>query len=196
MKIMGSGMMAEELIKSGTNKFSFTLSPVPTNFQATVTSFLPDWEGDDGRRWKYNIPVIGMIHMNHLGKDQDDNYPDVPYGKKGDVFYIAQLISYQVPGKALNVHVDNLPTFLTYTGYWVYVKGGKEISVPINDHTNRFRQGWGDYVKYCTVRRTSLKETPGVGSCFSFRITEDITNVIFESGQMTTETPVTYERKP
>jgi hypothetical protein len=105
------------------------------------------------------------------------------------------LVGYQIPGKALNVRVDNLPTFLTYTGYWVYVKDGKEMSALINDHTNKFKQGWGDYVKYCTVRRTSTKETPGIGSYFDFRITEDITNVIFESGQMTNEEPVTYERK-
>ena len=195
MKEIEGAMMAVETAESGTNSAHFTLSAMPTNFQATVTSFIPDWEGDHGTRGKYNIPVIGMLHMNQLGEDQKDKYPDVPYGKKGNAFYIAHLISYQIPGKALNVHVDNLPQSLTYTGYWVYVQDGKEISVTINDHTNQFRQGWGDYVKYCTVRRTSLKETPGIGSYFDYRITEDVTNVIFNSGQIKTEEPVTYERK-
>jgi hypothetical protein len=195
LKIMASGMMAAEVARSGTNIIHFTLLPVPTNFQATVTSFLPDWEGDDGRRGKYNVPVIGMIHMDYGGRERANRSVDLPYGKKGDAFYIAQLISFQVPGKALEVRVDNLPTFLTYTGYWVYVQAGKEITVIINDHTNHFRKGWGDYVKHCTVRRTSLKETPGVGNYFEYRITEDRTNVVFESGQMTNDEPVTYERK-
>ena len=194
VKEMESAMMAVETAESGTNIAHFTLSPVPTNFQTTVMSFVPDWEGDHGTRGKYNIPVIGMIRMNQLGEDQKGKYPDVPYGKKSNAFYIAHLISYRIPGKALNVRVDNLPTFLAYTGYWVYVQDGKEISVTINDHTNQFRQGWGDYVKYCTVRRTSLKETPGIGSYFEYRITEDVTNVIFDSGQMTNEAPNIYKR--
>ena len=128
VKEMESAMMAVETAESGTNIAHFTLSPVPTNFQTTVMSFVPDWEGDHGTRGKYNIPVIGMIRMNQLGEDQKGKYPDVPYGKKSNAFYIAHLISYRIPGKALNVRVDNLPTFLTYTGYWVYVQDGKEIS--------------------------------------------------------------------
>jgi hypothetical protein len=191
-KAMMSSMIAEEVTKSGTNITGVTLSPLPTNFQTTVSSFLPDWEGDHGTRGKYNIPVIGMIHVNYSDRGQ---YEELPYGKKGNAFYIAERIAYQVPGKALNVRVDNIPRSLTYTGYWVYAKEGKEISVIINDHTNEFRQGWGDYVKYCCVRRTSTNETPGFANFFEFRVTEDITNVIFESGQMTNEEPVVYEKK-
>ncbi len=191
-KAMMSSMIAEEATKRGTNITGVTLSPLPTNFQTTVSSFLPDWEGDHGTRGKYNIPVIGMIHVNFSDKDQ---YEELPYGKKSNAFYIAERIAYQVPGKALNVRVDNIPRSLTYTGYWVYAKEGKEISVIINDHTNEFRQGWGDYVKYCYVRRTSTNETPGFANFFEFRVTEDITNVIFESGQMTNEEPVVYEKK-
>jgi hypothetical protein len=189
---MERGMLSEELTSNITKITAVTLSPLPTNFQATVSSFLPEWEGDDGRRGKYNIPVIGVIRVNYSGKDK---YAELPYGKKGDAFYIAQLISYKIPGKALNVHVDNLPTFLTYTGYWVYVKDGEEISVIINDQTNQFREGWGDYVKYCIVQRTSTNQMPGIGNYFKFRVTEDLTNVIFESGQITNTEPVSYERK-
>jgi hypothetical protein len=67
--------------------------------------------------------------------------------------------------------------------------------VTINDHTNEFKQGWSDYVKYCTVQRTSTNEMPGFANFFEYKITEDITNIIFESGQITNEEPVIYERK-
>jgi hypothetical protein len=208
MKEMLAGMLAEALAKVGTNTIRLTLAPVPANFQMTKSSFLQDWEGDNGMRGKYNLPVIGMIHVDYTGKDATDKYPDVPYGKKGDSFYIAQMVGYQIPGKALRVRVDNLPG--TYTGYWTYVSNGKEITIPISDQTNEFREGWGDYVKYCYVQRTSTNETPGFGNYFEYRITEGrITNmfvgthqfteevpvVIFDSGQITNEEPVIYERK-
>jgi hypothetical protein len=206
MKAMMGFGFAQQMTSSGTNTASFTLAPLPTNFQMTISSFLPDWEGDDGRRGKYNIPVLGVIHMDF----QNGKSVEMPYGKKADAFYIAQLISYQIPGKALRVRVDNLPWYLTYTGYWTYVNNGKEITIPLSDQTNKFREGWGDYVKYCYVRRTSMKETPGVAPFFQYQITEgQITNmfvgthqfteevpvVIFDSGQITNEEPVIFERK-
>lgn len=210
MKEMMAGMLAEWLAKIGTNTVQLTLAPVSANFQMTKASFLPDWEGDNGMRGKYNIPVIGMIHVDYSGKNETDKYPDVPYGKKGDAFYIAQMVSYQIPGKALYIRVDNLPTWLTYTGYWTYVSNGKEITIPLSDKTNEFREGWGDYVEYCYVRRTSTNETPGVVPFFQYQITEGrITNmfvgthhfteevpvVIFDSGQITNGDPVIYQRK-
>jgi hypothetical protein len=189
MKGMATGMMAEE-IPTETNITSVTLSPLPTNFQATVSSFLPDWEGDDGRRGRYNIPVIGMIHVNF----QNGKSAEMPYGKKDDAFYIAQLISYQIPGKYLKVDVNKLRV-QTYTGYWVYVQSGKEIAITINDHTNEQKSGWGDYVKYCYVQRTDTNEVPGFSPWFNYRIREDVTNVIYDSGLITNEEPVIYERK-
>lgn len=209
LKQVMAGMLAQELAKIGTNTVHLTLIPTPTNFEMTKSSFLPDWEGDNGTRGKYNLPVVGMIHMDFSGNDSTNKYPDVPYGKKGDAFYVAQMVSYQIPGIALRVHVDNIPS-LTYTGYWTYVSSGKEITIPISDKTNEFREGWGDYVKYCYVQRTSTNETPGVAPFFQYQITEGhITNmfvgdhhfteevpvVIFDSGQITDEKPVIYERK-
>jgi hypothetical protein len=210
MKEMMAGMLAEELAKSGTNTIHLTLAPVPANFQMTKSSFLPDWEGDNGMRGKYNLPVIGMIHLDYSGKSETNKYPDVPYGKKDDIFYVAQMVGYKIPGKALRVRVDNLPRSLTYTGYWTYVSNGKEITIPISDQTNEFREGWGDYVKYCYVQRTSTNEIPGFAPFFQYQITEGrITNktigsrqvqfevpvVIFDSGQITDEKPIIYERK-
>jgi hypothetical protein len=210
VKEMIAGMLAEELAKSGTNTIHLTLAPVPAGFEMTKSSFLPDWEGDNGKRGKYNLPVIGMIHVDFSGKNEPNKYPDAPYGKKGDVFYVARMVSYQIPGKALRVRVDNIGRSLTYTGYWTYVSSGKEITISISDQTNEFREGWGDYVKYCYVQRTSTNETPGFAPFFQYKITEgQITNmfvgthqfteevpvVIFDSGQITNEEPVIYERK-
>ena len=55
--MMGFGF-AQQMTGAGTNSASFSLASLPTNFQMTVSSFLPDWEGDDGTRGKYNIPVL------------------------------------------------------------------------------------------------------------------------------------------
>jgi hypothetical protein len=65
----------------------------------------------------------------------------------------------------------------------------------LNDHTNEQKSGWGDYVKYCYVQRTDTNEVSGFSPYFSYNIIEDITNVIFDSGQITNEEPVIYERK-
>jgi len=193
-KTMASGMTDEEMTKSGTNIFKFTLSPAPTNFQATVTSFGADWEGDNGMRYKYNIPVIGMIHVGSLGKDSKEKQEDLPYGKKGDAFYIAQIVGYQIPGKYLKVDVLNVRG-VTYTGYWTYVQSGKEITIPINDHTNESKSGWGDYVKYCYVQRTTTNQVLGFYPNLEYRVRDGIENVVFDSGDITNEVPVIYERK-
>ena len=210
MKDMMDFGFAQQMTGAGTNSASFSLASLPTNFQMTVSSFLPDWEGDDGTRGKYNIPVLGIIRMEYTEGDAKERTLDLPYGKKGEAYYFAQMVRYKIPGKALRVRVDNIPSSLTYTGYWTYVREGKEISIPISDQTNEFRQGWGDYVKYCYVQRTSTNETPGIGNYFEYRITEgQITNmfvgnhqfteevpvVIFDSGQITDEKPVIYEKK-
>jgi hypothetical protein len=188
-KEMTSGMTGETM-RTATNIISVTLSALPTNFQTTVSSFNPDWEGDDGRRGKYNLPVIGVIRLNF----QDGKSDEMPYGKKGDAYYIAQLVEYRIPGKDLRVDVSKLRV-QTYTGYWVYVQSGKEISISISDQTNELKSGWGDYVKYCYVRRTDTNEVPGFSPWFNYRIREDVTNYIFDSGLITNEEPVIYERK-
>ena len=210
MKAMMGFGLAQQMASSGTNTVSFALAPLPTNFQMTISSYLPDWEGDNGTRGKYNIPVLGIIRMKYPGGEAQERTLDMPYGKKGEAYYFAQMVGYQIPGKALRVRVDNLPRSLTYTGYWTYVSNGKEITIPISDQTNEFREGWGDYVKYCNVQRTSTNEIPGFAPFFQYKITEgQITNmfvgthqfteevpvVIFDSGQITNEEPVIYERK-
>ena len=164
------------------------------------------------RRRNQARPVLplGIIRMKYLGREAKERMLDMPYGKKGEVYYFAQMVGYQIPGKALRVRVDNIPRSLTYTGYWTYVREGKEITIPINDHTNQFKEGWGDYVKNCFVQRTSTYEIPGFAPFFQYQITkgqitnrfvgthqftEEVPVVIFESGQITDEKPVIYQRK-
>jgi hypothetical protein len=83
---------------------------------------------------------------------------------------------------------------LTYTGRWVYVKGGQEFSVKISDKTNRFKAYFGDYIKSCEIRRTSMNETSGFATWFYFDVNEGGTNV-FESPELTNEDLFVYEKK-
>jgi hypothetical protein len=41
-------------------------------------------EGDDGRRGKYNVPVIGIIRLNF----ENGKYSEMPYGKKAMLFIL------------------------------------------------------------------------------------------------------------
>jgi hypothetical protein len=143
---------------------------------------------------KYNVNVVGMIDV----KLQSDRVVELPYGKRGDAFYIAGITLERIPGILLSVNVSAGPDpdSLTFTGSWVYVTDGKEIKVDISDKINRFKMCWGDYIKSCTIQRTSTNslDKPGFTGWFFFDVLEGGTN-IFESPQMTNEEPVVYERK-
>ena len=171
-----------------TNVADVKLLPLPANFQPAQTN-----EGN-GLRSRYNVGVVGIIDV----ESQNASLEQLPYGKQGDIFYIAGTILEKIPGKLLNVTVSAGPNsdLLTFTGSWVYVTGGKEIKVNISDTTNRFKMCWGDYIKSCTIQRTSTNSLnePGFAGWFYFQILEDGKN-IFESSQMTNEDPVIYERK-
>jgi len=171
-----------------TNVTSIKLLPLPADFQSVQTN-----EGN-GLRSKFNVAVIGMIDV----KSSNGSVEQLPYGKKGDDFFIAGTILEKIPGKHLNVAVlaGPNPSLLTFTGSWVYVAGGKEIKVNISDTTNRFKMCWGDYIKSCTIQRTSTNslDRPGFAGWFYFDILEGGTKV-FESPQMTNEDRVVYEKK-
>jgi len=170
--------IARGAMQNATTVASVVVSPLSSNVQATVGDERNDWWGDNGRRAKFNIAVLGELDVITPTKGKIQ----MPYGKKDDCFYLAGLIAYQAPGKALRVTVLNVLAG-AYTGSWVYVKGGKEITVNISDQTNQFRQAWGDYIKSCTVQRTSTNINPRFGS-FYFEISEGGNN-IFKSPQMT-----------
>ncbi|HTX20376.1 MAG TPA: hypothetical protein VMD27_00745 [Candidatus Aquilonibacter sp.] len=53
---------------------------------------------------------------------------------------------------------------------------------------------WGDYIKSCTIQKTSTNTFNQYQNWFYFEISENGTN-IFESGEITNNEPVTYERK-
>jgi hypothetical protein len=173
---------------------SVKLSPLPTNFPIDVSEEQIDAhfndpgnrDGDNGWRGRFNVKPIGMLDIYTPKEKIRQEF----YGATNNSFYISQLISYLAPGKSLYIRVLNSPDSTTYTGSWVFVKGGKEITVNISDKTNEWKEGWGDYIKSCTVRRTSTNEA----IWFHFQVTEDGTN-IFESGEITNEEPVTYKRK-
>ena len=72
---------------------------------------------------------------------------------------------------------------MTYTGSWTYVKDNQDITVIVSERTNRFKKGWGDYIKSCTIQRTSINQ-PGHGNDFRFEVWEGGTKV-FVSPPMT-----------
>lgn len=174
-----------------TNIVKIKLAPLPKEFQKfdspkTDDGMGVDWNGDNGWRTRWSVPPAGMFESQPPAA-----FPTpLIYGKTNGVYYIGIPIVYTAPGKSLYVRVQNSPDSATYTGSWVFVKGGKEVTVNISDKTNEFRQCWGDYIKACTIRRTSTNEA----NWFHFQISEDRTNT-FESGEITNEAPVTYERK-
>ena len=98
--------------------------------------------------------------------------------------------------KSLNVAVMGTTTFVanggstpvTFTGSYVYVKGGKEIKEDISGKGNRSEAFWGDYIKSCTVQRTS--DTGKI----KLMITEG-TNMIFKSSWVSTNSPIKYVKK-
>lgn len=167
---------------------SVTLSPLPVGFQSAQTN------ESNGIRQNYNVNVAGMIDV----KLKNGHVVELPYGTKGSSFYLAGITLEKIPGILLSVEVlrGPDPDSLTFTGSWVYVTGGKEIKVDISDKTNRFKMCWGDYIKSCTIQRTSTNslDKPGFAGWFFFDVLEGGTN-IFESPQMTNEEPVVYERR-
>lgn len=163
------------------------LVPLPANFQATQTN------EQSGICQELNVNAIGLIEV----KSSNGKVGKLPYGKKENAFYIAGVVLRKLPGRLLCVQVSAGPNpdLFPYTGSWVYVRNGKEITVDTSDKTNRFKTYWGDYIKSCTIKRTSTNSlaTPGFASWFYFDVLEGGKKV-YESPQITNEKPVTYER--
>lgn len=174
-----------------TNVTKVRLLPLPSNYQLQNDpkeddGMGNDWWGDNGWRGKWSVPVVGMLDIDPPRKGNEP----LLYGITNGIYYLAVPITYLAPGKSLYVHVFHAPPSATYTGSWVYVKSGIEHTVFISDKTNQFRQCWGDYIKSCTIQRTSTNEA----HWFHFGVTEDAEKV-FESGEITNQVPVSYERK-
>ncbi len=175
-----------------TNVSKIKLAPLLKEFQVLQApkeddGMGDDWNGDNGWRARWSVPPVGMFESQPPAM-----FPTpLIYGKTNGAFYIGIPIVYTAPGKSLYVHTL---ASVTYTGSWVFVKNGKEHTVNFSDKTNEFRECWGDYIKSCTVQKTSTKPYVQYESCFNFTIEEDGTN-IFESGEITNNEPFTYKRK-
>jgi hypothetical protein len=185
MRQMMIRLQTQAILQSGATNVS--LLPLPANFQLEQTN------EQNGIRTRYNVGIIGMMDV----KKNADSVGQLPYGKNASGFFIAGLIQEKTPGNLLTVRVLSGPNpdSLTYTGSWIYVKSGTEIAVNVSDKTNTFKMCWGDYIKSCTIQRTSTNaENAAFPNWFHFEVSEGGTKV-FTSPEMTGEEPITYERK-
>ncbi len=172
-------LLSEQHTLLATNVISVQLSPLSTNLQAMLIDDRNDWQGDNGRRVKFSIPALGEFDVSTPTGEKIR----LPYGKKGGSFYLVALITYQAPGQSLRVRVLGRST---YKGSWVYVVGDKEFTVNISDRTNQFRASWGDYIKSCTIQKTSD------GGIMDVDITENGKNV-FQAHAIETKSLISYE---
>ena len=185
MREMMIRLQTDAMLK--TDSIAVKLLPLPSDFQMVKTN------EENGLRTKFNVNVTGIIDV----ESQNGSIEQLPYGNTGDFFYIAGITLEKIPGKPLSVNISAGPDpdSLTYTGSWVYVSGGDEIKVNISDTTNRFKICWGDYIKSCTVQRTSTNAgAPGFPNWFHYEIVEGGISV-FQSQEMTNEDPVIYGKK-
>jgi hypothetical protein len=178
-------MQIREMLQ--TNVVSVILASLPTDFQLIQTN-------ESSRLYqKYNMTVDGIIQV----KLQNGQAIELPYGRKNDAYWLAGIVLEKIPGNSLTVRVlaGPNPDVLPFIGSWVYISGGREIKVDV-DTTNKFQMRWGDYIKSCTIQRTSTNslDVPGFAGWFYFQIKEDGAT-IFESPQLTNENPYVYEKK-
>jgi hypothetical protein len=146
----------------------------------------------NGVRYKPNVTVIGMISVEYTEKG---NAVSMPYGKWGDAFYLSSTVEEKIAAptvkeKSLNVMVMGVtsPEKVAFTGSFVNVKAGKEINGDISGSGNRSEAFWGDYIKSCSIQKTSDD------GWIKLIISED-GKKIFESEKITNKEPVVYEKK-
>ena len=119
-----------------------------------------------------------------------------PYGTKGGVFDLSSTVEKKAAtpatkekGLCLSVSGSAMPDVGTFTVSYVVVKGGKEITASINGMGNRCDLLRGDYIKSCTVQKTSDNQ-----DWIKLEILED-GKKIFESEKIITKEPIVYEKK-
>ena len=174
----------DDMVKLDNKIKSVKLSPLPADFRMTNEI--------NGVRYFPNVSVVGMVDVQFT---EDGNSMKMAYGKKDGAFYIAGTTE-ETTGKPfvkknINVIVMGLsaPEPVTFTGSCVYLQNGKETTEDISgDKGNISKAFWGEYVKSCSVKKTSDK------GWFKLMITED-NQTIFESQETTNQEPVVYEKK-
>jgi hypothetical protein len=162
------------------------LAPLSSDFSASQTN------EQNGICTSFDVPVTGLVEV-----EGDGGYVQhLPYGKQGTGYYLAAITQAQIPGRFLTVNILAGPNsdLLTFTGRWVYARGGEDVAVNISDKTNRFVVRWGDYIKLCEIRRTSTNQVAGFDNWFYFDIVEGGAHV-FESPGLTNEDLFVYRKK-
>lgn len=177
MKTMMGNMIAEMPKHEWT---AVELAPLPADFQATNEM--------NGIRYRPSVAVTGWIVVEFTPKG---NAAQLPYGKSGDAYYLSCNVEEKIPGpitksKILNIEVMGVADPGTFSGTYVFVQGGNEIKQNIR---NRGASFYGDYVKSCTVQKTT-----GSDDSIQLTITED-GKTVFESDDVTNKEPIVYEKK-
>jgi hypothetical protein len=165
---------------------SVKLVALPADFQPTNEL--------NGVRYKPNLAIVGLIYVEYT---ENGNSISMPYGTKDGVFYLSSTVEEKIANpatkeKSLNISVEGtiLPKAVTFSGSYVYVKGGKEIKEGISGtNGNRSKAFWGDYVKSCTIQKIS----DDAGS-IKLLISED-GKTVFESDKITNKETIVYEKK-
>ena len=185
-----SDSMKSEMNDENADIFSHDIAAVkllalPADFQLTNEL--------NGVRYKPNVAIVGMIDVEFTEKG---NAVSMPYGKAGGVFYLSSTVEDKIAApttkeKNLNIMVMGVtsPEPVAFTGCYVYVKAGKEIKEDINGKGNISKAFWGDYVKSCTVQKTSDSD-----GTIQLIISENGKNV-FESKEVDTKDLIIYEKK-
>lgn len=172
------------MVKRGVT--SVTISALPNDFQLVRTNEA------SGFYTKLSISPSGLIHV----KSADGHEWRLPYGKTNDRYWIAGTVIEGIPGSSLcvNVLVGPNADSISFTGSWIYVRGGKEFEVGFSNLTNRFEKRWGDYIKSCALQRAPGKTVQGFDNWLYFQIIENGTNV-YESPEIASGRPFIYNRK-
>lgn len=173
---------------------SVQLTALPANAQLTNEL--------NGILYKPNVTIIGQVDVEYPDKG---NSVRMAYGTKGGIFYLSATVEERIATptekeKSLNISVMGTATFVSngdkttksqaaFSGSYVYVKGGKEITAIINGKGNKSEAFWGDYIKSCTVRKSADNR-----DWIKLVISEDGKNV-FESEEFTNKEPIVYEKK-
>lgn len=177
MKQMMSTAVAEMPKREWT---AVKLAPLPADFQATNEV--------NGLRYRPSVAVLGWLVVEFTPQG---NAAQLPYGKSGAAYYLACNVEEKLPGpitksKLLNIEVMGFGDPGTFAGTYVFVQGGKEIKKNLSHRGGGF---YGDYVKSCTVQKTTNS-----ADSIQLTITED-GKTVFESEEVTNQTPIVYEKK-
>lgn len=143
----------------------------------------------DGIRYSPNVSVVGMLEVDFSGMDQ---WMKLPYGKKDGGFYISCTVEEKIPGpmtksKSLAIMVTG-SSRPRLSGSFIYLQGGKEVNEAIDGKGNFNKSFWGEYIKSCTVRKTSSDDDP-----IQLTIMENGKKT-FQSEEVTNNEPIVYKK--